>query len=229
MGGVVSDYDARSIEAHWQRRWAEAEVDRAQRRPGRRKFYNYDSGPFPNGPLHMGHVRTYLLGDCIARYRRLLGDDVLYATEWDAFGLPIELEAEKQGQDPQAFTEHWIATMREQLQTLGISYDWSRVRSTIDPRYVRWTQQLFLHWWRHGIIEQREASAPFCASCGTTLARMQVDQGRCWRCASVVEQRRVPQWFVRRYSRPRAGKDHEINNLLKKKEMQLTHQWCHFE
>src|SRR4029077_4450891 len=93
-------------------------------------FFIYDSGPFPNGPLHMGHVRTYVLGDVTARYQRLLGRSVLYATEWDAFGLPNEVEALAEGTNPRTFTRRYIRQMRAQLRRLGISYDDSRIRDT---------------------------------------------------------------------------------------------------
>jgi len=164
--------------------------------PDRPKFFNYDSGPFPNGPLHMGHVRTYLLGDVTARYQRALGKDVLYCTEWDAFGLPNELEALRASESPPAHTQRWIETMERQLRTLGISYDWSRVRSTCDPDYYKWTQWLFLRLREWGLIERREAELPYCPRCETALARMQVVEKRCWRCESKIQRRRLWQWFV---------------------------------
>lgn len=190
-------YDAPRIETRWRKAWEKAGCFRAPRRPTGPKFFNYDSGPFPNGPLHLGHVRTYALGDATARYQRLLGKCVLYATEWDAFGLPNEIAAIASGSSPREHTERWIATMGEQLRALGISYDWSRVRSTCAPEYVRETQRLFLELLASGRIERREAELPYCPSCATALARMQVGAaGECWRCRSPVERRVLPQWFV---------------------------------
>ncbi len=193
---MAASYDARSLEARWSRLWERDGCYRAPELPDGPKFFNYDSGPFPNGPLHMGHVRTYLLGDITARYQRALGREVLYCTEWDAFGLPNELEALRASVSPAEHTQRWIDTMERQLRTLGISYDWSRIRSTNDPDYYRWTQWLFLRFREWGLISRREAELPYCSRCETTLAGMQVVGQRCWRCASEVETRRLNQWFV---------------------------------
>lgn len=189
-------YDARGIESRWSSAWERDGCYRAPDHPDGEKFFNYDSGPFPSGPLHMGHVRTYLLGDVTARYQRSLGKSVLYTTEWDAFGLPNELEATRQGMSPAAFTQRWIGIMSRQMRTLGISYDWSRVRATCDPAYYGWTQWLFLKLLRLGHISQREAELPYCPDCQTVLSRMQVEGTRCWRCATEVKTRRLRQWFV---------------------------------
>ena len=194
MGG---SYDPREHEPRVAQAWDEAGCYRAPRLPAGRKFYNYDSGPFPNGPLHMGHVRTYVLGDIVARFRRAMGDSVLYATEWDAFGMPIEIEARKHGVSPRAHVERWIASMEVQMRRLGISYDWSAVRATCDPAYYRWTQALFLRWFERGVIERRLAAVPYCEHCDTALSRMQTERDRCWRCARPVERRRSWQWFVK--------------------------------
>jgi leucyl-tRNA synthetase len=190
-------YDFGAVEARWRDAWERAQVYRAPERPGRRKFFNYDSGPFPTGPLHLGHVRTYTLGDVTARYQRLRGRAVLHGTEWDAFGLPNELAAEAAGGSAHAHTEIWIARMETQLRTLGIGYDWSRVHATCDPAYYRWTQRLFLDLLERGLVERSDAETGWCPSCRTALARMQVQARRCWRCGSEVERQRRPQWFVR--------------------------------
>ncbi len=190
-------YDARFVEARWRAAWERARCFRAPSKPAGPKFFNYDSGPFPNGPLHMGHVRTYVLGDATARYQRLAGKSVLYATEWDAFGLPNELAALATGTSPREHTQRSIALMEEQLRALGVSYDWSRVRSTSAPDYIRGTQALFLDLLAAGLIERREAPLPYCGTCRTSLARMQVSrEGRCWRCSTEVETRSIPGWFV---------------------------------
>ena len=193
---MTVSYDARSLEAHWSRLWKRDACYRAPDVPDGPKFYNYDSGPFPNGPLHMGHVRTYLLGDVTARYQRALGKSVLYCTEWDAFGLPNELEALRRSVSPQTFTRRWIETMKRQLRALGISYDWSRIRSTCDPDYYKWTQWLFLRLREWNLVVRDEAELPYCPGCQTTLARMQVVEQRCWRCNAEVGTRRLYQWFV---------------------------------
>ena len=190
-------YDFRRVERRWQTAWEEAGCFRATESPGPRKFYNYDSGPFPNGPLHIGHVRIYALGDVTARYQRLRGRSVLYATELDAFGLPNELAAQKEGVSPAQFTNRWIRIMTGQLRGLGISYDWSRVVTTSEAEYYRWTQSLFLDLLEAGLVERREAVIDWCPGCETTLARMQVERGRCWRCREKVGEKTLLQWFVR--------------------------------
>ena len=190
-------YDVRRVERRWQDAWDDAACFRAPASPGELKFYNYDSGPFPNGPLHVGHVRTYVLGDLTARYQRLRGRAVLYATEMDAFGLPNEMAAVKAGLSPKELTDRWIRTMMEQLRGLGISYDWSRVVNTSEPGYYRWTQALFLDLLEAGLLERREAEVAWCSRCETTLARMQAERGRCWRCSRKVESKTLLQWFVK--------------------------------
>jgi len=190
-------YEPRSLESHWQAAWEHAGCFTAPARPTGEKYFNYDSGPFVNGDLHMGHVRTYVLGDVTARYQRLRGKCVLYATEWDAFGLPNEIAAIERGITPAEHTSACIERMRGQLRALGISYDWSRVRSTADPGYVRGTQRIFLDLLASGLIERRLAELPRCPSCATTLARMQMNErSECWRCATPVETAVVPGWFV---------------------------------
>ncbi|HJQ99905.1 MAG TPA: class I tRNA ligase family protein [Candidatus Polarisedimenticolaceae bacterium] len=189
-------YNPHVIEPKWRAAWDRAGCDRAPDLPEGPKFFNYDSGPFPNGPLHMGHVRTYVLGDVTARYQRLAGRCVLYATEWDAFGLPNELEALAEDTDPRSFTRRHIQQMRAQMRQLGVSYDYARIRDTSDPAYYRWTQWLFLELLERGLVERREAELPWCPSCTTALAAMQVERGACWRCGTAVETRRLPQWFV---------------------------------
>ena len=185
------------VESRWRDAWQKAGCFRAPDHPRGEKYFNYDSGPFPSGPLHMGHVRTYVLGDMTARYQRLLGKSVLYCTEFDSFGLPNEMAAISSGTDPGSHTAHCIALMTEQLRSLGISYDWDRVPNTSDSTYYRWTQWLFLKLLSLGLVEKREADLNWCDTCRTTLARIQCEGGRCWRCNGRTETRRMPQWFVK--------------------------------
>ncbi|MDJ0626793.1 MAG: class I tRNA ligase family protein [Rhodobacter sp.] len=189
--------DIAEMERKWQARWAAAGCFSADFNPGGKPFFNFDGGPFPNGDLHMGHVRTFTLGDVMARYQRMCGKRVLYCFEFDAFGLPNELAAEAKGTTPAAFTDRNIETMRRQMCELGLSYDWDHVHSTCDPKYYRWTQWLFLTLFERDLVYREEATLNWCAACETTLAHMQVEEGRCWRCAAPVERRRFPQWFVR--------------------------------
>jgi leucyl-tRNA synthetase len=194
--GLSVSYDFRSVETRWQHLWDRHGCFRAPSEPTPPRFFNYDSGPFPNGDLHLGHVRTYVLGDMTARYQRLLGKAVLYCTEWDSFGLPNELAALEQGISPREFTRDCIKRVGSQLRRLGISYDWERVPDTSDPRYYRWTQWLFLHLFDLGLVERCEAELPWCGGCRTALARMQVIDGACWRCGTAIELRRTRQWSI---------------------------------
>ncbi len=189
-------YDAAQIESKWQSRWAHAGCFSADRAAEGEKFFNFDGGPFPNGPLHMGHVRTFTLGDVMARYQRMRGRRVLYCFEFDAFGLPNELAADALGVTPEELTRQNIERMRRQMIRLGLSYDWDHVPATCDPRYYRWTQWLFLALYARGLIYRAAAELNWCPSCATTLAHMQVENGRCWRCETAVETRTLTQWYV---------------------------------
>jgi leucyl-tRNA synthetase len=189
-------YDAPAVEAKWQARWAAAGCFKAAADRAGGTFFNFDGGPFPNGPLHMGHVRTFTLGDVMARYQRMQGRNVLYCFEFDAFGLPNELAAEALGVTPEALTRTNIARMRGQMARLGLSYDWDHVTTTCDPGYYGWTQWLFLKLREKGLVYRTAAELNWCPGCHTTLAHMQVEDGRCWRCETAVEPRTLTQWFV---------------------------------
>ncbi|WP_162827018.1 class I tRNA ligase family protein [Pseudolabrys taiwanensis] len=193
---ATASYDAAAVEAKWQARWADAGCFKATADERQRKFFNFDGGPFPNGALHMGHVRTFTLGDVMARYRRMCGDAVLYCFEFDAFGLPNELAANALGIAPEELTRRNIAQMTRQMIRLGLSYDWDHVVTTCDPAYYRWTQWLFLKLRERGLVYRMPAELNWCPSCHTTLAHMQVDDGCCWRCDTPVESRKLTQWFV---------------------------------
>ncbi|POF29679.1 class I tRNA ligase family protein [Roseibium marinum] len=195
--------DFAGLEAKWQKRWQLSGCFKARQGDKKDKFYNFDGGPFPNGALHMGHVRTFVLGDVMARYQRMRGKNVLYCFEFDAFGLPNELAAEKQGAAPRDLTAANIERMRGQMVALGLSYDWDHVHSTCDPRYYKWTQWLFLKLREAGLVYRAEADLNWCKSCRTTLAHIQVEDGNCWRCETPVETRSLTQWYVKlsRYSR----------------------------
>ncbi len=202
-GHRILPNDVAAVERKWQERWREAGCFSAQETAAAERFFNFDGGPFPNGPLHMGHVRTFSLGDVMARYQRMRGKNVLYCFEFDAFGLPNELAAEAQGVSPAELTAGNIGRMREQMIRLGLSYDWDHVHTTSDPRYYRWTQWLFLKLNEAGLVYRAEAELNWCPSCRTTLAHIQVEDGRCWRCDCAVERRVLPQWYIAlsRYSR----------------------------
>jgi leucyl-tRNA synthetase len=195
---IVSGYDPKAIEAKWQSLWAEhavfrvVEADAAQRR-----FYALEMLPYPSGAIHMGHVRNYAIGDAVARFRRMQGEQVLHVIGWDAFGLPAENAAIQNHEEPRAWTLRNIDTMRAQLARLGIGYDWNREIATCQPEYYRWNQWLFLRMLERGIAFRARRHLNWCASCATVLANEQVWSSRCWRCDNPVVQREFDQWFLK--------------------------------
>ncbi len=194
----MSGYDPRTIEPKWQARWAEHNVFRvAQADASKRRFYALEMLPYPSGRIHMGHVRNYSIGDAIARFRRMQGDQVLHVIGWDAFGLPAENAAIQNREEPRAWTLRNIDTMRAQLQRLGVGYDWDREIATCLPEYYRWNQWLFLRMLERGIAFRARRHLNWCASCGTVLANEQVVSSRCWRCDNPVVRREFEQWFLK--------------------------------
>ena len=152
---------------------------------------------YPSGHAHVGHVRNYIIGDIVARLKRMQGFNVLHPFGWDAFGLPAENAAIKNNLHPETWTLDNIAYMKGQLQRLGISYAWGREIATCLPEYYHWNQWLFIRMFEKGLAYRRRSSVNWCPSCNTVLANEQVVDGGCWRCHSVVEQRDLEQWFFR--------------------------------
>ena len=192
-------YSPKGIEEKWQARWREGNVFAAEA-PGsesKPKYYVLEMFPYPSGRLHMGHVRNYAIGDVIARARRMQGFDVLHPMGWDAFGLPAENAAIKAKAHPADWTYSNIASMRVTQERLGLSYDWAREIATCHPQYYRWEQQLFIQMFEKGLAYRKGAFVNFCPSCQTVLANEQVEDGRCWRCESVVTQKELTQWFFK--------------------------------
>jgi leucyl-tRNA synthetase len=196
-GADETRYDPTQIEPRWQAAWKDAGVFAALRDPARPKYFVLEMFPYPSGRLHMGHVRNYTIGDVIARTRRMQGYRVLYPMGWDAFGLPAENAAIKAGVHPRKWTLDNIAHMRGQFLRLGLSYDWSREITTCEPEYFVHEQRIFIEMWRRGLAYRKGALVNWCPSCATVLANEQVEDGRCWRCRSVVEQRELEQWFLK--------------------------------
>jgi leucyl-tRNA synthetase len=191
-------YDPQVIEPKWQQAWADADLFRANPDPRQPKYYVLEMFPYPSGRLHMGHVRNYVIGDVIARVRRMQGFAVLYPIGWDAFGLPAENAAIKAGVHPRQFTYDNIANMRRQLKRMGYSYDWAREIATCHPRYYKWEQQLFIEMFRRGLAYRKGALVNWCPKCKTVLANEQVVQGCCWRHEdTLVIQKELTQWFLR--------------------------------
>ena len=190
-------YDPQAVEARWQARWAERHAHEARGGTDAPKFYCLEMFPYPSGRIHMGHVRNYTIGDVVARQRRMRGYDVLHPIGWDAFGLPAENAAIERGIHPAVWTRDNIDNMRGQLRRMGFSYDWRREIATCDPEYYRWEQEFFLAMLERGLAYRRKSLVNWCARCQTVLANEQVEDGRCWRCESVVEERELEQWFLR--------------------------------
>ncbi len=190
-------YEPKIIECKWQQRWRETLAFEVNEDPDRKKFYCLVMFAYPSGHAHVGHVRNYMIGDVVARTKRMLGFNVLHPFGWDAFGLPAENAAIEHGTHPETWTRDNIAHMKGQLQRLGISYAWDREFATCDSEYYRWNQWLFLKMYERDLAYRRRSKVNWCPSCQTVLANEQVVDGGCWRCSSVVEERELDQWFLR--------------------------------
>ena len=184
------------IELKWQKAWLEQKAGKTGDN-GKPKYYALAMFPYPSGDLHMGHVRNYSIVDVIARYQRMQGYDVLHPIGWDAFGLPAENAAIKNQTPPAEWTWQNIANMKRQLQEMGISYDWDREVATCHPEYYRWTQWIFLQFYKHGLVYKKKAAVNWCPSCATVLANEQVVEGGCERCDTSVTKKDLEQWFFK--------------------------------
>ncbi len=190
-------YAPGAIEARWQALWEAEGAFAASSHPEGPTCFVLVFPPYPNGRIHMGHVRSYAIGDCLARFERLRGKSVLHPIGFDAFGLPNEIEAGKRGVDPETLTRENVAAMSRQLRRLGFSYDWRRAIVTIDPEYYSWNQWLFLRLLERGLAYRKSARVRWCPGCRTSLANEQVLDERCWRCTTPIVSRHLPQWFVK--------------------------------
>jgi len=190
-------YDFRNVERRWQEQWERDGIYRALDDDPREKFYTLEFLPYPSGDLHVGHAKNYTLGDAYARLMRMRGYNVLHPMGFDAFGLPAENAAIEHGVDPGEWTRANVDNMRRQIRLMGAGIDWSRQFSTCDPSYYHWNQWLFLRMYEDGLAYKREAPVNWCPKDQTVLANEQVEDGRCWRCESLVERRNLSQWFLR--------------------------------
>jgi leucyl-tRNA synthetase len=193
-------YSPAEIEQKWQARWdADASLYAAEGHDsGKPKYYCLEMLPYPSGKLHMGHVRNYSIGDALARHMWMRGYNVLHPMGWDAFGLPAENAALKNGVPPREWTLGNIAAMRKQMQRMGFSYDWATEVTTCLPDYYRWNQWFFLKMFEKGLAYRKKSKVNWCPECCTVLANEQVISGRCWRHEdTVVELRDLTQWFLR--------------------------------
>jgi leucyl-tRNA synthetase len=194
---TVADYNPRDLDKKWQQRWVADRAFEPTEDSSKPKFYCLEMFAYPSGHAHVGHVRNYIIGDVIARTRRMRGYNVLHPFGWDAFGLPAENAAIKNGIHPEVSTLDNIAHMKGQLQRLGISYAWDREIATCAPDYYHWNQWLFLRMYERGLAYRRKSTVNWCESCQTVLANEQVVDGGCWRCGTIVTTRELEQWFFR--------------------------------
>jgi leucyl-tRNA synthetase len=191
-------YDPKEIEPRWQRVWAEEGTWEVSNEPDARpKSYVLEMLPYPSGEPHIGHLKTYSVGDAIAHFHRRTGRRVLHPMGYDAFGLPAENHAIKTGEHPRESTRKSIETFQRQFREWGISIDWTREFGTHEPRYYRWTQWIFLQLLERGLAYRKEAAVKWCPHDQTVLANEQVIDGRCERCGHEVEVRQLEQWFFR--------------------------------
>ena len=190
-------YNHQAIEKKWQKEWEDKKMYRASETSDAEKFYPLVEFPFPSGAgLHTGHIRSYTALDILARKRRMQGQNVLYPIGWDAFGLPTENYAIKTGTPPQEITKQSTDTFRKQLKNLGISFDWSREVNTTDPAYYKWTQWLFLQFYKHGLAYKAKIAINWCPKDKIGLANEEVVNGCCERCGTPVEKREKEQWML---------------------------------
>ena len=190
-------YFAEKIEKKWQKRWAENGTFETEADPTKPKFYCLEMLPYPSGRLHMGHVRNYSIGDALAWYKRLQGFNVLHPIGWDSFGQPAEQAAIKKGVNPREWTEDNINQMREQLQRLGVSYDWRREIAAHRPEYYKFDQWFFLKMLEKKLAYKKMTKVNWCPRDQTTLSNEQASGGVCWRCGTAVEKKDLAQWFLR--------------------------------
>ncbi|WP_019029824.1 leucine--tRNA ligase [Colwellia piezophila] len=190
-------YNPQAIEATVQKFWTDNNTFQAIENPDKEKFYCLAMFPYPSGRLHMGHVRNYSLGDVISRYQRMQGKNVMQPMGWDAFGLPAENAAIKNKTAPGKWTYENIDYMRNQLQSLGFAYDWSRELATCKPDYYRWEQWFFTKLYEKGLVYKKNATVNWDPVDQTVLANEQVIDGRGWRSGALVERKEIPQWFIK--------------------------------
>lgn len=191
------EYHPQEFEHKWQTFWETSELFKMKENSPNPRFYCLMMFPYPSAALHVGHLRNYVIGDVLARYKVAKGFNVLNPMGWDAFGLPAENAAIKGGVHPKISTYRNIAKMKQQLYQWGAVYDWDREVTTCEPDYYRWTQWLFLKLFQHGLAYRKRAAVNWCPQCQTVLANEQVIDGKCERCSTSVNEKELEQWFFK--------------------------------
>ncbi len=194
---MASRYNALKSDSTWQRIWEERRTFAADDHSTKPRSYVLEMFPYPSGRIHMGHVRNYTMGDVLARYRRMIGHEVLHPMGWDAFGMPAENAAMEKGVHPGGWTRDNIATMKAQLKRLGFALDWTREIATCEPDYYGHEQALFLDLYAGGLVYRKESAVNWDPVDMTVLANEQVIDGRGWRSGALVEKRKLNQWFLK--------------------------------
>lgn len=191
-------YNFSKIEKYWQQRWDKEAIYQAADKGKKEKKYVLIEFPYPSGEgLHMGHLRPYVAGDVYSRFLRMRGYEVLYPIGWDAFGLPAENYAIKRGVQPAISTAKNVENAKRQLKSWGIGFDWSREINTTDPNYYKWTQWIFLQFWKAGLAYEAEGIINWCPKDKTGLANEEVINSRCERCGTLVEKKKLRQWYLK--------------------------------
>ena len=187
------------IEKKWQKKWEQAKIFKVSEDKKKKKFYVLEMFPYPSAlGLHLGHALNYTIGDILARFKRMNGFNVLYPMGFDAMGLPAENAAIKAGEHPKPYTEKAIRNYIWQMKNLGLSYDWSRIVSSMEIEYYRWNQLFFLKFLEKGLAYRKKSPVNWCPKCQTVLANEQVHNGKCWRHEDTeVETKNLEQWFLK--------------------------------
>ena len=195
----MEKYEPQKIESKWQKSWEENKIFKTPKNvTPDNKYYILDMFPYPSGSgLHVGHVEGYTATDILARWQKMNGKEVLHPMGWDAFGLPAENYAIKTGVHPDENTKKAVATFKEQMNSVGFTYDWDREINTSDPNYYKWTQWFFLLFYKRGLVYRKKQAVNWCESCKTVLANDQVKEGNCERCDNTVEQKDMEQWYIK--------------------------------
>ena len=195
-----NEYDFQKIEKKWQNIWEKEkifEVNEDLSKNRKEKYYVLEMYPYPSSDLHIGHLRNYSIGDSFARFKRMKGFNVLYPMGYDSYGLPAENAAIDHNVDPEEWTNLNMKSIQKQQKRIGLSYDWTRMVYSHDPKYYKWDQWFFLKMYEKGLAYRQESYVNWCPNCITVLANEQVQSGKCWRCSSEVEQQFLTQWFLK--------------------------------